>query len=292
MKKFSHSLLGLSVLLASTCVASAQEKSQPPKVLVIMREFTKAGKSGSVHEKTESLFIQAFSRAKWPTHYLGMTSLSGKSRALFFTPFDSFEAWEKDNLAVGKNAALSAAVDHAAAVDGELLDSTDQGAFVYREDFSLRAPADIPHMRYFDISSFRVKPGRDKEWNDVVKLVNAAYEKSVPEAHWVCYESAYGAPGGTFLFIVPLKSASEIDRNFQQGKQFEAAMGEDGMKKLAELSAASIESSESNLFAFNSRMSFVSDEWIKADPDFWKPKSAGAPAAKTATEDKNEKPAQ
>jgi len=25
-------------------------------------------------------------------------------------------------------------------------------------------------------------------------------------------------------------------------------------------------------------MSYVADEWIKADPDFWKPKAAGAPA--------------
>jgi hypothetical protein len=58
-----------------------------------------------------------------------------------------------------------------------------------------------------------------------------------------------------------------------------AAMGEDGMKKLEELSAASIESSETNLFAFNPKMSYVSDDWVKADPDFWKPKPAAAPAA-------------
>jgi len=25
------------------------------------------------------------------------------------------------------------------------------------------------------------------------------------------------------------------------------------------------------LFAFNPHMSYVADEWIKADPDFWKP---------------------
>jgi hypothetical protein len=33
-------------------------------------------------------------------------------------------------------------------------------------------------------------------------------------------------------------------------------------------------------------MSYVPDEWVKADPDFWKPKSMGAAAGKAA-----EKPA-
>jgi hypothetical protein len=35
-------------------------------------------------------------------------------------------------------------------------------------------------------------------------------------------------------------------------------------------------------------MSYVKDEWIKADPDFWKPKTGKAPAAK-ATAEKKEK---
>jgi len=45
------------------------------------------------------------------------------------------------------------------------------------------------------------------------------------------------------------------------------------------LSAAAIESSQTNLFAFNPRMSYPADEWVKADPEFWKPKAAAAPAA-------------
>jgi hypothetical protein len=36
------------------------------------------------------------------------------------------------------------------------------------------------------------------------------------------------------------------------------------------------------LFAVNPRQSYVPDEWVKAAPDFWKPKPAAAPAAKPA----------
>jgi len=251
----------------------------PPKVLTVTREFVKPGKGGVVHDKAESAFVQAFARVKWPTHYLAMNSVSGKPRVLFLTGYDSFEAWEKDINAANKNAALSGALDHASVADGELLDSVDGGAWAYREDYSLRAPVEIPHMRYFEISVYRVKQGHRKDWDDGMKMVLAASQKASPDSHWACYEAAYGAPEGTYVFITPMKSAAEIDKAFAQNKDFMSAMGEEGMKKLEELSAASIESSESNLFMFNPKMSYVSDDWVKADPDFWKPKTAAAPAA-------------
>ena len=293
MRKFGCSLLGLSILCLVPWFASAQEKSTPPpKVLVIMREFLKPGKAGATHDRAESAFVQAFSRAKWPTNYLGMTSLSGKSRALFFTFYESFDAWEKDVTATAKNTVLSAAVDRASVADGELLDSIDQNVFVYNEEFSLRPKyGDVAHRRAMEISVYHVRPGHDQEWTELVKMVLAGYEKSMPDAHWACFRAAYGGPGGTYIFLTALKSASEIDTSIEQGKQFAAAMGEDGMKKLGALEAASVDSFEHQLFVFNPKMSYVSDEWIKADPDFWKPKATATPAAKPAA-DKTEKPAQ
>jgi hypothetical protein len=76
----------------------------------------------------------------------------------------------------------------------------------------------------------------------------------------------------------------------EAGKRFAPALGEDGMKKLDELEAASVASFDHQLFLFNPKMSYVSEEWIKSDPDFWKTRSA-APAAKPAP-DAKEKPAQ
>ncbi|PYX76402.1 MAG: hypothetical protein DMG72_04940, partial [Acidobacteria bacterium] len=71
MKRLTGLLLGSSLLLGGLGTVAAQEKSQgttpPPKVLVILREFLKPGKGGKTHEKAESAFVQAFSRAKWPT---------------------------------------------------------------------------------------------------------------------------------------------------------------------------------------------------------------------------------
>ena len=279
MKGFKGFFLVSSLLCGGLGIAAAQENSdamQPPKVLVVAREFLKPGRGGMAHEKTESAFVQAFAHAKWPTHYLAADSLSGKTRSLFLIGYDSFDAWEKDTLAVQKDAALSAALGRAAANDGDLLSETDGGIFAYREEYSLRAPVDMPHMRYFDISVFHIRQGHEKDWENLIKLVTPAYDK-IPDAHWATYEEIYGGDGNIYVLFTPLKSASEIDQELMQGKQFEAAMGEEGMKKLSELSAAAIESSQSNLFALNPRMSYVSDDWIKVDPDFWMPKPASKP---------------
>jgi hypothetical protein len=277
-------LCAAALSLAAIVSAVAQDQSSgtmsPPKILTITREFVKPGKAGTMHDKTETAFVQAMAHAKVSTHYLGMNSITGKSRSLFFTGYDSLDAWEKDVASQQKNAMLSAALDRAVAADGELLDSLDVGAFIYNTEYSLNQQAEhaTAATRYFLVDVYHVKPGHRKEWGEGVKMVVEGYKKSQPEAHWACYESLYGAPEGTYLFITALKSASEIDNVLAHDKDFMSAMGEDGMKKLEEFSAAAIESGESNLFALNPNMSYVPAEWPKAD-DFWKPKGGNSVAA-------------
>src|SRR5262249_858453 len=101
----------ISAAIVFVCVATAQDQSSMPKVLQITREFVKAGKSGTPHQKAESAFVNAMRNAKWPTYYLAVSSLTGKPRVLFMTSYASFEAWEKDGAAVDSNTTLSAALD-------------------------------------------------------------------------------------------------------------------------------------------------------------------------------------
>ena len=288
MRLLVRPLLGLCLAASFVSMAAAQDSSQMSirKVLQITREYTKPGKAGAIHDKAESAFVQAMSRAKWPTHYLGMTSLSGKQRALFLTQYASLEAWEKDNAAVAKNATLSAALDRAGVADGELLESMDQGVFIYNEEMSLRPKSDLSQMRYLEVSGYEVRPGKTAEWNEVVKMVKEAYEKSEPEAHWGMFARVYGGSGGTYLVLTSRKSLAEADQGFAASKKFREAMGEDGMKKLNELFGSAVESSHHELFAFNPHMSYPADEWVKADPDFWKPKAMAPAKPKPAAEEK------
>jgi hypothetical protein len=286
MKKAIVFYAGMCLLLLGSGVGFAQDGTGgpmgPPKVLLIQREFLKPGRSGSMHEKTESAFVRAMTASKWPTHYLGMDSLSGQSRALFFVGYPSFEAMEKDNLATMKNQTLAAAIDRAAIADGDLLNSYDSTVVYYRDDLSLRSAVDIAKYRYFQILHFDVKPGHAREFEEMVKMYESGYEKSVPEARWATFEDTFGQnSGGVYLVMIPMKSLAEMDSRFGgDNKKFSDAMGEGGMKKLAELEASCVSGSQSNLFMFNPKISYPADEWIKSDP-FWKPKPApvAAPAA-------------
>jgi hypothetical protein len=278
MKKLSGLLLVSCLFCGASGGLVAQETTgdvtAPPKVLVIEREFVKPGKAGSAHDKTESAFVHAMTAARWPIHYLGMNSLSGPSRSLFFIGYGSFAAWEKDNMDTQKNATLAASLDRSALADGELLSGYESSAFVYREEYSLRAPVNIGEMRYMEINRFKIREGHRKDWDTLVKMYIDEYGKTVPDAHWAMFESMYGMDnGGVFLMITPMKSASEIDHELTASDAFYASRNANDSKKMAQLAASCIESVQSNLFQIDPRMSYPSDTWIKADPGFWKPKT-------------------
>lgn len=279
MKKYFGSFAGLCLVftglisIGSINLAAqdqAASTTPPPKVLEIIVETLKPGQSGSPHLKTEAAFPQAFRDAKWPQHYLGMDALSGRQRAVFFVGYDSFDAWQKDTDATMKNSTLAAALDSASIADGALLESLETSVYAYREDLSLRAPVDIPHMRYMEITIFNVRSGHEKDFEDLAKLYSAAFQK-VPHAHWATFQKMYGTQtsGSRFIAVTPMKSLAEVDQEIIDGSGMEKSMSADELKKLRELSAAAIESSESNLVSFNSKMSYVADSWAQADPTFW-----------------------
>jgi hypothetical protein len=258
---------------AAPLALSAQDDgtSGPPKVLVIEREFTKPGKSGTLHEKSESLFINALAAAKAKPRYLALVSLSGQSRALFLSGYSSFAAWEEENKGVEKNATLSAALDRATASDGDLLSEVTQSVWTRRDDLSLNS-GNLVGARYMDITQFIVRPGHAHEWNELVKMVIAGYKKGVPDANWTTFEQQYGMDGSSYLVISPLKSLTEIDQHMTSDKGFVDAMGAEGMKKFEALEASCVESERSNLFQISPKMSYPPESWIATEPDFWKPK--------------------
>ena len=274
MKKKAFGILLLAFLLLGTAsIAAAQDKAAvmlPPKVLNVIREVVKPGKSGSPHEKTESAFVEAMTAAHSPNHYIALDSLTGVSRSLFLSGYDSFAQWEEQERADQKNASLSATLDRAAEADGALLSSYEAGMFVLRQDQSYNDNGGLAHVRYFEITVYRIKPGHDADWDEIVKMVKPALIKANPDDNWAMYQRAYGTGGPEVAIFHVMKSAAEIDQGYASDPKFAAAMGPEGMKKLSELSSAAIEGSESNLFVINPRESYAEPELMNADPDFWK----------------------
>jgi hypothetical protein len=86
----------------------------------------------------------------------------------------------------------------------------------------------------------------------------------------------YGNPapgfpsGGAFVVVNTMKSLAETDKGVTDSEKFAKELGASGMAKMEELSAASVETTGTNLFAINPRMSNPPQEWITREPDFWK----------------------
>jgi hypothetical protein len=247
----------------------------PPNVLVIHREYLKPGKGGVLHDRSESGFVHAFDEAKSPYHYFAMDSLSGVSRTLFFFSYNSFADWEKENAAIAGNKDLSAKLDRATLMDGDLLSSYDAAAMMLRPDLSLNKGS-IDGTRYFEITTFVVKPGHMHDFTELAKMYIDAYRKVAPDTHWDTFEVMYGNPlptatgGGIFLVMNLMKSLAETDKSIQNSDKFATEVGADGMKKISELTAASVEATSTNLFEINPRISTPPAEWVKKDPGFWK----------------------
>jgi hypothetical protein len=250
----------------------AQDKTiVSPKILSITREFTKPGKEGGPHEKTEGDFVKAMSQAKATDYYYALASLSGRPRVLFLSAYPSFAEMETQRKSVNSNTALSSELDKVNEADGDLLAETDSSVWMRRDDLSLN-PGYRVGSRYETISQFVVRPGHYDEWVELVKLVLAAYKKGVPDAHWGMYEELYGTGGNAFIVVTTLHNGAEIDANFAKDEKFIEALGPDGLKKLEALEASCVESRINNIFRIAPKMSYPTPAMVQAEPDFWTPK--------------------
>lgn len=281
MKNTFRVLLVVGAALGAGQIARAQQAMGPPKVLVISREVEKPGKRAA-HEKWEAGWPAAFAKVKWPVHYLAACSVTGEPRCLFITGYESMEAWEKDNQAQARNSTLSAELGRLAAGDADYITETRTGAFTYEPEISYpRVEGSLGTRRYFLIVSYRVKPGHGGHFNEVRKLIKAAHEKINAADHYAIFHNAAGSDAGLYLIFLPITSLAEWDKFPDiHGKEYQDALGEEGQKKVQEFSAQGVESIEVQLFAFNPKMSYPQDEYIQADPEFWKPKPAARPAAR------------
>ena len=268
-------LLPFAFSLSPVLNAQNTQDDGPPNVLVTQREYLKPGKGGMLHERSESAFVRAFANAKSNSHYFALDSLSGPTRSLFVMGYNNFADWEKDRASIINDKVLNAAVDHAAEMDGDLLSSYDSVAMMLRPDLSLNKGS-INGTRYFEITTFVVKPGHRHDFDQLAHMYADAYKKVAPDTHWDCFEVMYGNPapgfpsGATFVVINTMKSQAETDKGMADFEKFSKELGTSGMEKMEELTAASIETTGTNLFQINPRMSNPPQEWIDKEPAFWK----------------------
>jgi hypothetical protein len=275
--KFSPILLGLSLAVAAGLPAATQDAStataSAPKYLQVVVEYTKPGKGGMAHDKTEGAFVEAMRKANFPLHYTAYNAITGRARAIYLSPFNSFEEVQTANKMFDAPAVASE-FERINAADGELLDEAHVLIFSSNPELSFHSKTPGPKNRYLEADIFQVRPGHGKDFEDLIKLYMAAFNKAGTTQHWGAYRTEYGQTLGEYVFLTASNSEAEIDQRFSEDPKIRAALSEDDKKKIRDLRAASVESERVELYSLNPAQSYVPDEWIRADPDFWKPKAA------------------
>jgi hypothetical protein len=290
MKKSLLFVFAVCVVVSTGLQAGGQQPppTGPPKVLSIFREEIKAGR-GAAHQQVEAGYVRAFQKAKWPVYSLAMTPVYGGSDAWFVTAYDSFAALQKDHENFDKNAQLTADFDRLDALDAEFRTGQRNIVCVLNEELSYGGPVNISQMRFFSVTTVRVRPGHDQEYRDARKILVDALKKANADTHSAVYSVAAGMPGGTYMVFTPRKSLAELDPNPAMANAIQAAMGEDDTKKRQKLLGESVTGTENAIYGFSPRMSYVPKEWAKTGGEFWSPKPPPPPrsaAKKPAAGDK------
>lgn len=266
-----RSLVSRLAFLVAPALLAQSGPMPPPPLMVFVHEAVKPGR-GAAHEATESAWSRALTQGKATDHYLGMNALTGPSEALFIMGYASYADWEAKRGELDRNPALKQEIERVAQQDGEQLNITRDILGTLRPDLGFGPPVEIGKMRYMRVRTFRVKQGQGKAFEAGVKTALAAYEKSHFPGSFAFYEVAAGAWSPTYLVLRPLKSLGEMDAFDTADKAFMEALGEEGQKAMQKVFTDTIAGVETQLYAFNPKMSFPAPSVIASDPAFWAPK--------------------
>lgn len=271
----TRSLLAAPSLLciaASAMLAQGQPlPTSQPTLISIIRESVKMGRSAD-HERIEAGWPAAFAKAKSPTYYLAMTSLSGAGEAWFLTPYANNAAIAADMKQQSSDTVLAKELDRLSRADAEVLNDWRAIQARARPDLSHGAFPDLSKVRFWEVSTFRVRPGHEAEFEAAAKAYGAATERAAPGNSYRVYEVTLGMPQPTFLVFATVDSYGQFDDMAANGQKTMQGFTPEEMATMQKFSTDALINSESNRFELNPTMSYVAAETRATDPAFWMPK--------------------
>jgi len=268
-------LLVAIVLFVSAFAQVFAQDHGPPPVLLVVREDIKPGMMG-VHSRHAAEFANAFRKLQTPNYRIALVPVAGsENEVLYITGAGTFAELEGMQKATDEKMGAVTGMMKAdmARLDKEAPDlhagMRDMFA-ILRSDLSYNPGVAIATMRYFAITTVRVRIGHEAEYAELVKITNAAREKAKAELHVATFQVIAGTGANTYMNFRPMKSLADYDLKI--AARVRAAMTEDQQKRVDKLANDAIAGSESSIYAMTPSMSYLSKEMIAGDPTFWTPK--------------------
>jgi hypothetical protein len=221
--------------------------ADPPALIRVIRNSARSSSQG-------------YADAKDAITVLGAMAVSGPSETWYFEMLDSFAGIED----LDRTLPMAAT---GVPYSDDVIPPARTLIALYRRNLSHRwdeAAKIIPRARYFLVSIYRIRPGAQAGFADLVRMRTSRFESINFDQPEIVYQIMSGMPSGTFLFITPLASLATFDDGL--------AKTPDGLREIGaeQKLAAEVEiGHESFLFRIDPNHSYVSDEFASADPEFW-----------------------
>lgn len=254
---------------AGTAFAQGMPTSQPG-YLTIYRESVKAGR-GAEHAKIEAGWPAAFAKAGSPTNYLALTAMTGGNEAWFLIPSASYAAMEADMKRTDADPALTAELERLSRADAEAVDEVRTLLLRARPDLSMGAFPNLAKVRYYEVTTFRVRLGQQQAFEAASKTWMASATRNAPNTSYRTYSTVAGGPTATYLTFTSLESYAELDRLAADGDKIWAGMTPDELAVM-EKAVTGIANIETEHFRVDPAMSYVDKATRDQDPAFWTPK--------------------
>ena len=145
----------------------------------------------------------------------------------------------------------------------------------YRPDWSYRADQAIrmfPRARYFQVSLFRIRPGTEADFGELIRLRRATADVMNLDRPDLAYQVISGAPAGTFIFLAPIVSLRNFDEGVNPVPVFAEGLANSRAKDGSKIATDTEISREHLLFRVEPRISYVSSDFADVDPEFWRGK--------------------
>ena len=282
--------LGAALVLCATNTALAQSgmPTSQPNMLQIFREEVKVGHN-TEHEKVELGWPAAYEKAKSPYYYLALVSLTGPSEAWFVSPYDSNQAIGESMKFERGNPTLSAELARLQRADADHLNNLRSIVATARKDLSRGDFPDLAKQRFYEVTTFRVRPGQEASFVAAAKAYGEVCARSGRAVSYRIYQVVAGMPSATYLIFSSLTGLDGFDKMMSDDEAVNKAMTEADQKVFQKFFTEALVSSDTQRFEVNPQMSYVSAEVRASDPAFWMPKKPVV--KKTTTAPPPEKPA-
>ena len=270
--------LAVSTLCAASFAPAVFGQALPtsqPKFMNVVREKVKIGRAAE-HARHEAGWPAALEKGKSTQAYVALSSMTGSPEVWYITPFESHAALDEATKRDDADPVLSAELERLGKADAEFLTDLQVLQAAARPDLSYGAFPDIGLMRFYEISTWRVRPGHEPGFEAAAKAYAAAARKVNPNASWRVYEVIAGLPGPTYYIFSSVRDFAEFDAAMKDGAATMGAMVAEDAANAQKWLRDGVTNVETQRFRLDPTQSYVDAATKAKDPAFWMPKRPAA----------------